>query len=108
MSLGGAAGIAGGFVTGVLLDRYRVNWVGGVTLVVMAVAFALLMDDVRSRAFIVFALIINGYAAGTNADYWDVDCGIRRPKKLRRDLWRDGWAYCIRWWCRANGRWARI
>ena len=65
LSLGGAAGIAGSFVTGVLLDRYRVNWVGGITLVVMAVAFALLMDGIRSPALIVFALIANGYAAGT-------------------------------------------
>lgn len=63
--LAGLAGILGKLVTGVLLDRYRPNWVGGVTLAVAAVAFALLMDGLRSPALIVAALLVNGYAAGT-------------------------------------------
>lgn len=63
--LGGVAGIVGKLVTGVLLDRFRPNWVGGITLGAAALAFALLMDDVRSPALIVIALLVNGYTAGT-------------------------------------------
>lgn len=65
VGLGGIAGIVGKLVTGVLLDRYRPNWVGGITLGVAAVAFALLMDGIRSQTLIVIALLVNGYAAGT-------------------------------------------
>jgi MFS family permease len=64
-SLGGVAGIAGKLITGALLDRFPPNWIGGITLGVTAMAFALLMDGVRSPALIVVALIVNGYAAGT-------------------------------------------
>jgi len=64
-SLGGIAGIVGKLITGVLLDRFRPNWIGGVTLGAAAVTFALLMEGIRSPALIVFALIVNGYAAGT-------------------------------------------
>lgn len=63
--LAGLAGIAGKLVTGVLLDRYRPNWVGGITLGIAALAFALLMGGIRSPALIVAALLVNGYAAGT-------------------------------------------
>lgn len=63
--LGGIAGIAGKLVTGVLLDRYRPNWIGGITLGAAALAFALLMDGIRSPTLIVIALLVNGYAAGT-------------------------------------------
>lgn len=63
--LAGLAGIVGKLVTGVLLDRYKPNWVGGITLGVAAVAFALLMEGIRSPALIVIALLVNGYAAGT-------------------------------------------
>ena len=62
--LGGIAGFVGKLVTGVLLDRYRPNWIGGVTLGAAALAFALLMDGIRSPTLIVVALLINGYAAG--------------------------------------------
>ncbi len=64
-SLGGIAGIVGKLITGVLLDRYRPNWIGGLTLGAAAITFALLMEGIRSPALIVFALIVNGYAAGT-------------------------------------------
>lgn len=64
-SLGGVAGIVGKLVTGALLDRYRPNWIGGLTLGAAMFAFVLLMNGVRSPALIVAALIINGYAAGT-------------------------------------------
>lgn len=62
--LGGIAGIVGKLVTGVLLDRYRPNWVGGITLGAAALAFFLLIDGIRSPALIFVALLVNGYAAG--------------------------------------------
>lgn len=62
---GGLAGILGKFVTGVLVDRFRANWVGGITLGFTAFAFLLLMDGVRTPALIVVAMLINGYSAGT-------------------------------------------
>lgn len=64
-SLGGLAGIVGKLVTGHLLDRYRPNWIGGVTLGAAALAFLLLMQGIRSPVAIFVALMINGYAAGT-------------------------------------------
>ncbi|MFT4026785.1 MAG: MFS transporter [Novosphingobium sp.] len=64
-SLGGVAGIVGKLTTGVLLDRFRPNWIGGVTLGAAALTFLFLMEGLRSPAAIVFALIVNGYAAGT-------------------------------------------
>jgi predicted MFS family arabinose efflux permease len=64
-SLAGIAGIAGKLVTGVLLDRYRPNLIGGLTLGVAAVVFLLLMDGVRSPVLIIVAMLVNGYAFGT-------------------------------------------
>lgn len=64
-SLSGIAGIVGKLVTGCLLDRFRPNWIGGVTLGAAALAFALLIDGVRSPVLIVVAMLVNGYAAGT-------------------------------------------
>jgi predicted MFS family arabinose efflux permease len=64
-SLGGIAGIAGKLITGVLLDRFRPNWIGGLTLGAASLTFLLLMDGLRSPTAIVIALIVNGYAAGT-------------------------------------------
>ena len=64
-SLGGIAGIVGKLVSGVLLDRFRPNWIGGITLGVAAISFALLMEGLRSPTAIVIALLVNGYAAGT-------------------------------------------
>jgi predicted MFS family arabinose efflux permease len=64
-SLGGIAGIVGKLVTGFLLDRYRPNWIGGITLGVTALCFLLLMEGVRSPTLIIFAMLVNGYAAGT-------------------------------------------
>ena len=63
--LGGLAGIAGKLVTGVLIDRFRANWVGGITLGFTAFAFLLLLDSVRTPTLIVVAMLINGYSAGT-------------------------------------------
>jgi MFS family permease len=64
-SLAGIAGIAGKLITGVLLDRYNANWIGGLTLAATALAFGLLIDGLNSPAFIVFAMIVNGYTQGT-------------------------------------------
>lgn len=64
-SLAGIAGIIGKLVTGALLDRFRPNWIGGVTLGVTALAFLLLMEGIRSPVLIVAAMLVNGYAAGT-------------------------------------------
>ncbi|MBW8785243.1 MAG: MFS transporter [Novosphingobium sp.] len=64
-SLGGIAGIAGKLITGALLDRFRPNWIGGVTLGATALTFLLLINGVRSPPLIVCAMLVNGYAAGT-------------------------------------------
>lgn len=63
--IAGIAGIAGKLITGWLLDRYHARWIGGVTLASTAVAFAILMMPGLTPAMIVFAMVINGYAAGT-------------------------------------------
>lgn len=64
-SLAGLAGIVGKLVSGVLLDRYRANWIGGLTLVATGLAFLLLIDGVRTPALIVVAMVVNGYSAGS-------------------------------------------
>jgi predicted MFS family arabinose efflux permease len=64
-SLSGFFGIVGKLVTGWLLDRYRPNWVGGLTLGATALAFFFLMDGVRSPVVIAIAMMVNGYSAGT-------------------------------------------
>lgn len=64
-SLAGAAGIVGKLVSGVLLDRYRANWVGGLTLATTALAFLLLIDGIHSPGLIIVAMLINGYSAGS-------------------------------------------
>jgi predicted MFS family arabinose efflux permease len=64
-SLGGVAGIIGKITTGALLDRFKPNWVGGITLSSAAIAFALLLEEIRTPALIVVAMVINGYASGT-------------------------------------------
>lgn len=65
MSFGGVAGILGKVITGYLLDRFRPNVIGGLTLSSAAIAFLLLMDEVRTPVLIVVAVVINGYASGT-------------------------------------------
>ncbi len=64
-SIAGVAGIAGKLITGWLLDRYHVRWVGGLTLGMTTVAFGLLLLPDLTPSIIVFAMIINGYSAGT-------------------------------------------
>ena len=65
VGLAGAAGIAGKLATGVLLDRFPPNWVGGITLGAAAITFLLLIDGIRSLPLVVVAMVINGYAFGT-------------------------------------------
>jgi MFS family permease len=65
VSLAGVAGIVGKLTTGYLLDRFRPNWVGGITLGAAALAFLLLVQGITSPALIVVAMLVNGYAAGT-------------------------------------------
>lgn len=63
-SLAGAMGIVGKLVTGVLLDRFRGNWISGVTLSAAALAFFFLIDGVHTPALIFVAMLVNGYTAG--------------------------------------------
>lgn len=65
MSLTGVAGITGKLLTGFLLDRFKPNWIGGVTLGAAGLAFLLLMEGISSPALIIMAMLVNGYAAGT-------------------------------------------
>lgn len=65
LSLGGIAGIVGKLVTGALLDRFRPNWTGSLTMGVTAVTFAVLIWWLDSAPALVFALVVNGYAAGS-------------------------------------------
>lgn len=65
LSLAGVAGLLGKLVSGVLLDRFRPNWIGGLTLGTTALAFGLLIDGITSPALILFAMLVNGYTTGT-------------------------------------------
>lgn len=64
-SLFGVGGIVGKLVTGVLIDRYPPNWIGGLTLASSGLAFLLLMSEFATPALIVVAMAVNGYASGT-------------------------------------------
>jgi predicted MFS family arabinose efflux permease len=64
-SLVGIAGIVGKLITGWLLDRFHVRWIGGITFASTAVAYPLLIKGVSGTAVIVAAMMISGYAAGT-------------------------------------------
>jgi len=65
LSLGGIAGIVGKLVTGALLDRFRPNWTGSLTMGVTAVTFVVLIRFLDSMPALIAALVINGYAAGS-------------------------------------------
>ncbi|MEZ5891495.1 MAG: MFS transporter [Xanthobacteraceae bacterium] len=62
--LAGAVGILGKIVTGLLMDRYRGNWVGGVTMSSAAIAFAILLTGAKTLPLLIFAMLVNGYTAG--------------------------------------------
>lgn len=63
-SLSGIAGIVGKLATGAMLDRFRPNWVSGLTMAATTLAFLLLLGS-PTPALIALAMIIGGYAAGT-------------------------------------------
>lgn len=65
MGLSGLAGIVGKLITGWLLDRFRPNLIGGLTLGAATIAFVLLMKWAHVPALVIVALMVNGYAAGT-------------------------------------------
>lgn len=65
VALGGISAIIGKVITGVLTDRFKPNWIGGITLGIAALVFLLLLDGVRTYPFIIVAMIVNGYAQGT-------------------------------------------
>lgn len=63
-SLAGIAALLGKLVTGLLLDRFRPNVVGGLSLAASALAFGLLFAESKSPGLIVVAMFINGYTQG--------------------------------------------
>ncbi|WP_340588993.1 MFS transporter [Erythrobacter alti] len=64
-SMAGIAGIIGKLVTGTLIDRYHVRWVGGLTLASTAFAYPLLLESFSTTTLVIVAMLVNGYAAGT-------------------------------------------
>lgn len=66
--ISGISAVAGKLVTGWLLDRFRPNWVGGLTLAACALAMVPLMDGARSMPLVIFAMVMNGYAIGTKTN----------------------------------------
>ncbi len=63
-SLAAVAGFAGKVVTGALMDRFHAARLSGVTLAVCSVAFALLIEPLRSPLLIVVAMLLVGYTGG--------------------------------------------
>lgn len=63
-SLSGLSGIAGKLATGWMSDRWDARLIGGITLAIPAIAFALLLLPIRTPLPIVIAMIIIGYSAG--------------------------------------------
>lgn len=64
-SLFGISGIAGKLVTGWLMDRFEPAFIGGITLGISAVAFALLLKPFHHPATMAVGLMVIGYASGT-------------------------------------------
>lgn len=62
--LSGMMGIVGKLISGWLLDRYRGDLVGGLTMAAAGLAFALLLSGAASAVLIVLAMLVNGYTAG--------------------------------------------
>ncbi|MDG2002325.1 MAG: MFS transporter [Novosphingobium sp.] len=85
-SLAGATGIAGKIITGLLLDRFRGNWVGGLTMTSAALAFAVLLTGAKTVPLLVFAMLVNGYTAGAKlhiVSYLTVKyCGMKNFGKI--------------------------
>jgi predicted MFS family arabinose efflux permease len=62
--LSGVAGLLGKAVAGWLSDRWNARWVGAFTLAAPAVAFLLLLEEIRTPALVVAAMLILGYVIG--------------------------------------------
>ena len=60
----GIAGICGKLLTGWLLDRWRTGWISGICMALPAIAFALLLDPIRTPTLAVCSMIIFGYSGG--------------------------------------------
>lgn len=60
----GVAGIAGKLITGWLFDRWSSGWIGGLSTGLPAIAFALMVEPLRSPAAIVIGMVLLGYATG--------------------------------------------
>lgn len=84
--LAGATGILGKIVTGLLLDRFRGNWVGGITMTSAALAFAILLTGAKTLPLLIFAMLVNGYTAGAKlhiVSYLTVRyCGMKNFGKI--------------------------
>lgn len=84
--LAGAMGMVGKLVTGYLIDRYPGNWVGGITMALAGIAFALLLAENASTLLIALAMMVNGYTAGAKlhiASYLTVQyAGLRNFGKI--------------------------
>ena len=85
-SLAGVAGLIGKVVTGVLLDRYPGSIVGGATMTSAMIAFAILLAGAKTVPLLVFAMLVNGYTAGSKlhiASYLTVQyCGMKNFGKI--------------------------
>ena len=63
-SLAGVAGIVGKLITGYLMDRMDAGWIGGLTMIVLSLAFVLLLEPLATPSLIIVAMIIIGYSSG--------------------------------------------
>lgn len=65
VSLGGAAGIAGKIITGLLMDRADAGKVGAVILAGSAIGYSFLLDEIRTIPLAMAAVVIAGFASAT-------------------------------------------
>lgn len=64
-SLSGFGAIAGGLVSGWLMDRFHAGTIGAITNVMAALALVMLLEPFRNPTLIVVAMLVIGYASGT-------------------------------------------
>lgn len=64
-SLSGVSAIAGSLISGWLMDRFHAGLVGAATNAVAALALILMLEPIRTPAFIVVAMLVIGYTTGT-------------------------------------------
>lgn len=64
-SLYGISGILGKFVTGWLMDKFHAGVIGGFTLLVAALSYLLLLEQVGSISLIMLGLVLIGYSNGS-------------------------------------------